>query len=160
MIDAHGTRSAGVVLDAVLDLEAGQLVGLDVAHGNGMLATRVPLDEIETIEPRVVRLRDVRTATRVEPRDWGEHTLSTSDVFGLLVLSDEGEDLGRIRDVNLRTDDLAILSYEIQGRLKRLTPDHVLAGSRDALIVQSQALARPATTPWWRPQPLPFLRRA
>jgi sporulation protein YlmC with PRC-barrel domain len=146
VVDTHVARQAGVVSDVLLDLHAGRVAVLNVKHGDGWQVQRIPARFIYRLGPRQVLVSDTVAVDLGLPR--GEQPwFPIQSVVGLQVISDGGDEVGRIADAELDEQTLAVKTYLLRNasgawrRSARLQPDEVVNCSAELMLVRHRTAA-------------------
>jgi len=142
VVDTHVARQAGVVSDVLLDVEAGRMAVLNVQHADGWLVQRIPAEYVFRIGPHTVLVADT-VAVDLGPPLADQRWVPMSKLFGLEVLTEGGDRVGKIVDAELDNQTLAVTAYLLKGasgvwkRRGRIRPDEVVNCSAELMIVRT-----------------------
>ena len=143
VVDTHVARQAGVVSDVLLDLQAGRVAVLNIAHADGWLVQRIPYHLIHRLGPRTVLVSET-VAVDLGPPAVGQPWLPIEAFVGLEVVTDRGEHIGRLTDADLDDESLAVKTYlmrktgGILRRRRRIRPDEVVMCSQELMLIRAR----------------------
>ncbi len=144
VVDSRVARQAGTIADVFVDPRDARVAALDVLHGDGWLLQRVPAAYVRRVTSQAVLVVDSvemeLDEIRIHDRAW----LRGRTLLGLEVLTEGGDCLGHVADVQLDARTLDVLSYELnpplQGRLlgapARIAPGDLVRYSSELLLVR------------------------
>ena len=166
VVDSTAPRQAGVVADVILDLVSRRVVAIDVAHGDNMLAHRVPIDYVDSIDKKSVRVPESHVFEALASEKSTNYAASARSFLGVPVLNDEGQRVGWLRDLRLSSEDLSLEGFEVSERVgllpqatRLVRPSDVIACSSDALVVKRAMRPSEATEQRRAPAGMPFGRK-
>src|SRR5262249_15946837 len=113
VVDTHIARQAGIISDILLDLEAGRVAVLNVKHADGWLVQHIPAEYVYRLGPHTVLVADT-VAIDVGPPESNKNWFPIEAVIGLEVLSESGEHVGQIADVELDDHTLIVRFYVLR----------------------------------------------
>jgi sporulation protein YlmC with PRC-barrel domain len=140
VVDTHVARQAGVVSDVFIDVMAGRVVLLNVQHADGWVVQRVPAEFVYRLGPHTVLVSDT-LAVDANPPSADRQWFHTQALFGLEVLTEAGDRVGYIADVELDPQTLAVTAYVLKKSSGiwpghgRVYPDEVVIASPEMMIV-------------------------
>jgi sporulation protein YlmC with PRC-barrel domain len=143
VVDTHVARQAGIVSDVLLDAQAGRVAVLNVKHADGWLVQRIPAEYIYRIGPHTVLVADT-IAVDLGPPLADQRWLPIESVLGLEVMTEGGERVGQIFDVELDDHTLAVRAYLLRKasgawkRAGRIHPDEVVGCSPELMLVRER----------------------
>ncbi len=141
VVDTHVARQAGVVADVLLDLRAGRVAVLNVAHADGWLVQRIPAEYVYRLGPHTVLVADT-VAVDLGPAAADQRWYPIESVVGLNVLTEGGDRVGQISDAELDDQTLAVKSYLLRHaegvwrRRGRVHPDEGVNWRPELLLVR------------------------
>ena len=145
VVDTHVARQAGVVSDVLLDMQAGRVAVLNVKHADGWLVQRIPAEYVYRLGPHTVLVSDT-VAVDLGPPAPDQRWFPIDSVVGLQVITEGGDQIGRITDAELDDQTLAVRVYLLRSaggilrRSGRIHPDEVVTCSPELMLIR----ARPA----------------
>lgn len=143
VVDTHVARQAGVVSDVLLDLHAGRVAVLNVQHADGWLVQRIPAEYIYRLGPHTVLVADT-VAVDLGPPAADQRWYPIDAVVGLEVMTEGGDRVGRISDVDLDDQTLEVRAYLLRDaagvwrRSGRVHPDEVVNCSPELMLVRER----------------------
>ncbi|MBV9357011.1 MAG: hypothetical protein JO023_15980 [Chloroflexi bacterium] len=143
VIDAQVARQAGVVSEVEMDLTSGRLAAVMIRHSDGWSTQRVPAAFVYRIERATVLVQDSVELNFRPPMAADERWITSAGIAGLPVLSDRGDRVGRLLDLDLDGDTLGVKSYLLDKRrwlvLRRKIPQaDVVSVSHEMLIIRAK----------------------
>ena len=149
VVDTHVARQAGIVSDVLLDLHAGRIAVLNVKHADGWLVQRIPAEYVYRLGPHTVLVADT-VAVDLGPPAADQQWFPIESVVGLEVLTEGGDRVGQIVDVDLDDQTLAIRAYLLRNAQgawrRRACPARCVSGSSRRSLAD-RCLRRSAVLP-------------
>lgn len=150
VVDPVTARNLGVVCGYRLDAVAGRLAALEVARDAE--TELIPAASIQRVGRHAVMLTGQRwtQAAAQEADTW----LDAGALVTLMVLYEDGTDMGRLADAEVDPETLAIQGYRLRaslaprllGRPGKSVSLAVVACSRDIMVVRAGGAASPIAT--------------
>ena len=143
VVDTHVARQAGIVSDVLLDLHAGRIAVLNVKHADGWLVQRIPAEYVYRLGPHTVLVADT-VAVDLGPPAADQQWFPIESDVGLEVLTEGGDRVGQIVDVDLDDQTLAIRAYLLRNaqgawrRRGRINPDEVVTCSPELMLIRER----------------------
>ena len=142
VIDAQVARQAGVVSEVEMDLASGQLAAVMIRHSDGWSTQRVPAAFVYRIERGSVLVQDSVELDFRPPMAADETWITSGGIAGLEVLTEAGDRVGRLLDLDLDGDTLGVRHYLLNKRrwlvLRRRIPQAaVLSVSHELMIIRA-----------------------
>ncbi len=124
-----------------MDLTSGRLAAVMIRHSDGWSMQRVPAAFVYRIERGTVLVQDSVELNFRPPMAADERWITSTGIAGLPVLSDQGDRVGRLLDLDLDGDTLGVKSYLLNKRrwllLRRKIPQaDVLSVSHEMMIIR------------------------
>lgn len=147
VVDSRLARQSGVVSDVLVDLSVGRVAALHVRHADGWLIQRIPIDYVYRLDRNTVLVNDTVELDFNPPMAADERWLPTQTLVGLEVLSEKGDRIGQVGDVDLDARTLAVKSYLLEerrllGRRGKVLPEEVVSFSPEMMIVAERSPRR------------------
>jgi sporulation protein YlmC with PRC-barrel domain len=141
VIDAQVARQAGVVSEVEMDLASGRLAAVMIRHSDGWSTQRVPAAFVYRIERGTVLVQDSVELNFRPPMAADERWITSARIAGLPVLSDQGDRVGRLLDLDLDGDTLGVKTYLLDKRRwlllrRKIQQADVVSVSHEMMIVR------------------------
>ena len=149
IVDTDSARQAGLLSDIFVS-SGGQVEGIEVLHGDGLLRRLVAARYVERLHPSAVLIAGWSQVEFTPSFVPGPDSVSLEGRLGARVQGVGGERVGRIADVDLDATHLQVEHYRVATPIwtfwrgsARLRPTDVLSGDAEKVFVsddQAEAL--------------------
>jgi uncharacterized protein YrrD len=146
---AEATKE-GTVQDVVLEPNRRRMAGLSVRPTGGGNDKALSVKDLHSVGRDAITIRDAE-ALREEPPARGNGEVYLSRLKGMKAMTDTGQIIGTIAEVEIDPTNFAIIGYELStgvisdltGNRRKLPADGNIHYGRDVLIVRESAAAAP-----------------